>query len=451
MPDPVTGAIAELARTADGHARRELLRRSAVLHDPRAVAAIYDQVVALTRVDLERADRLGQAARWLANRLRDDYCHAQALRATGHVLYARGRYAQALDRYEAALDLLRRLGRELDIGRTLSGALQTLIYLGRYDQALAWADEARAIFARNGDRLRLARLDSNSANILYRQDRFDEAMALYRRAYQELASGCGEPQDFAAVLSNMAVCSISANDFNEALRFYREARDYCGRHDMPLLVAEADYNIAYLHFLRGEYALAIELYHAARCHCRDLDDRYHQALCDLDESEMYLELNLSEDGSELARRALERFRQLGLGYETAKATAFLAIAASHQGNATRALELFRQARALFLRERNRVWPALINLYQALVLYHEGAAARARKCARAAFRFFSKSPLTAKAAACELLLARLDLESGNLASALEGRQIRARAGGEGRIPRLELPGLVPSGAGARSRG
>ena len=187
---------------------------------------------------------------------------------------------------------------------------------------------------------------------------------------------------------------------------------------MPLLVAEADYNIAYLHYLRGEYALAIELYHAARYHCRELDDRYHQALCDLDESEMYLELNLSEDGAELARRALERFRQLGLGYETAKATAFLAIAASHQGNATRALELFRQARALFLRERNRVWPALIDLYQALVLYHEGAGARARQCARAAFRFFSKSPLTAKAAACELLLARLDLEAGNLAAALE---------------------------------
>ena len=62
----------------------------------------------------------------------------------------------------------------------------------------------------------------------------------------------------------MAVCSISLNDFNEALRFYREARDYCGRHGMPLLVAEADYNIAYLHYLRGEYALAIELYHAAR-------------------------------------------------------------------------------------------------------------------------------------------------------------------------------------------
>ena len=139
MPDPVADAIAELVRTADGHARRELLRRSVVLHDPGAVAAIYDQVVALTRVDLERADRLGQAARWLANRLRDDYCRAQALRATGHVLYARGRYAQALDRYEAALDLLRRLGRELDIGRTLSGALHTLIYLGRYDQALAWA------------------------------------------------------------------------------------------------------------------------------------------------------------------------------------------------------------------------------------------------------------------------------------------------------------------------
>lgn len=426
-PDEVAGAIAELARTAEGAARRELLRRRTVLHHPDAVSAIYDQVVALIRVDLERAGRLGHAARWLANRLRDDYCRAQALRATGHVLYARGRYLQALDRYETALDLLRRLDRDLDVGRTLSGALHTLIYLGRYDQALAWAEEARAIFARYGDRLRLARLDSNSANILYRQDRFDEALALYRRAYQEFAAAGGEPADFAAVLSNMAVCSISANDFNQALRFYREAREHCARHGMPLLVAEADYNIAYLHFLRGEYALAIELYHAARRNCRELDDRYHQALCDLDESEMYLELNLSEDGEELAQRALGQFRQLGLGYEAAKATAFLALAASHQGNTARALDLFRQARTLFLGERNRIWPALIDLYQALVLAREGAGLRARKFARAAFRFFSNSPLTAKAAACELLLARLDLAEGDLSSALRaGRSALERA-------------------------
>jgi len=33
---------------------------------------------------------------------------------------------------------------------------------------------------------------------------------------------------------------------------------------MPLLVAQADYNIAYLYYLRGEYSRAIEALYAAR-------------------------------------------------------------------------------------------------------------------------------------------------------------------------------------------
>jgi hypothetical protein len=53
---------------------------------------------------------------------------------------------------------------------------------------------------------------------------------------------------------------------------------------------ESDYNIAYLHFLRT----AIALYEATRELCKRLGDPYHRALCDLDQSEMYLELNLSE-------------------------------------------------------------------------------------------------------------------------------------------------------------
>ena len=285
-----------------------------------------------------------------------------------------------------------------------------MIYVGRYEQALEWAREAREIFARLGDRLRLARLDHNSANIYYRQDRFEEALALYRQAYGELQAS-GGPADIAAVLSNMAVCSISLNDFSGALAYYRQAREHCERHAMPLLVAEADYNVAYLHYLRGEYVRAIELYDQAREHCRRLDDRYHGALCDLDQSEMYLELNLVEEGGDLAARALERFRQLEMPYEAAKAMAFLAIAASHQGRTERALALFSSSRQLFVAERNRVWPALIDLYQALVLYREGDYARARVLAHTALRVFHGASLAGRAALCELLLARIALAAG----------------------------------------
>src|SRR6266481_7024133 len=221
---------------------------------------------------------------------------------------------------------------EIEVGRTLSGSLQTLIYLGRYDEAFTFAKRAHDIFARYGDHLRLARLDTNMGNILYRQDRFVEALELYRRSYDQFLT-IGEPLDVAAALKNMATCQISLNQFRQSLETYHAARAWCESHNMPLLVAETDYNIAYLYYLRGEYTRAIELYRAAREHCEALGDRYHQALCDLDQSEMYLELNLNEEGAHLARRALDGFRQLAMGYEAAKALTNLAIATSHHGDA----------------------------------------------------------------------------------------------------------------------
>ncbi len=402
--------IAELRQNPDPAARRGILRTNRELHDPAVVDLLYDEVVRLARLDVQQAARVAQSALWIAEKLRDDYCRAQGMRAAGHVLLMRGKYPAAVRAYGDALDLFRRLGRDAEAGRTLyGGSLQALIYLGQYEQALAWAEEAREIFERLGDRLRLARLDTNVGNILYRQDRFEEALACYRRAYKRFVRQ-SEPEDIAITLRNMAVCYISLANFAKAMETYREARAHCEQANMPLLVAEADYNIAYLHFQRGEYARAVELYQSARQHCQRLGDPYHKALCDLDQAEMYLELNLEEEGAQLADLAATAFRDLGMRYEEAKGLTFLAVAASHQGRVGRALELYRSARSLFVREHNRVWVALIDLYRAVVLYQEGRYSRAWRLRAAAFSFFSGSSLRTKSALCELLRARLHLQA-----------------------------------------
>jgi tetratricopeptide (TPR) repeat protein len=408
--------IAQLAGIQDVGKRREILHRHRRLHAPKVVEMLYEEVVRLARVDLRQADRLAQAASWIANRLEDDYCRAQGLRAAGHVLLIRGRYAEALESYRSALSLFRRLGRDADVGRTLyGGSLQALIYLGQYEKAFAWALEAREIFFRLGDRTRLARLDTNMGNILYRQDRFNEALECYRRAYEEFSRN-GEPQDVAITLRNMAVCYISLADFGKAMATYEQARAHCERNGMPLMVAEADYNIAYLHYQRGEYARAVELYQSTREHCVRLGDPYHKALCDLDQSEMFLELNLDEEGAQLAGQAAADFGNLGMRYEEAKALTFLAIAAGNRGRAAQALKLLVQARRLFAKERNRFWVALIDLYRAVVLYRNGHFERARRLCVSAFSFFSKSSLESKAALCELLRARLHLQARAYAGA-----------------------------------
>ncbi len=411
-PPRLDAMLEQLAIEPQKRKRHKLLEASRELWDAALVSRLYDEMVRLARVNLKQAERMAEAALWVSEQIDDLGSRAIGLRAVGHVHFLKGDHPPALERYQAALKIYEELGKELEVGRTLSGALQTLIYLSLYDQAFDWAQRAHEIFARHGDRLRLARLDTNMANILYRQDRFEEALELYRRA-SAVFSEIGEPQDVAISLKNMATCQISLTEFRDALDTYRQARAVCVEHGMPLLVAEADYNIAYLYYLRGEYTRAIELYRATREHCAELGDSYHQGLCDLDQSEMYLELNLSEEGSFLAKRAYETFRHLGMGYEMAKAMANVAIAFSHKGDSATALNLFRDARDLFEQEHNHAWTAIVDLYQALVFFQDGRLEEAEGLCRAALRFFAESPLIGKAALCQLLLARIHLSAARV--------------------------------------
>lgn len=178
---------------------------------------------------------------------------------------------------------------------------------------------------------------------------------------------------------------------------------------MPLLVAQADYNIAYLYYLRGEYSRAIEALYAARRACEATGDAYHFALCHLDLSDIYLELNLSEEAREIAHEGFLRFEKLGMGYEAAKTLANEATAYGQQGKTVQALERFTKAREMFAWEKNLVWPWLIDLYQSLLLFHEGRHFEARRLGAAAAAFFDQSALAGKAVLAHLLLARIALQ------------------------------------------
>jgi len=409
-PASLDSLVASLAAEAQPLRRRQILLASRDWWRPETVTRFYDEMIRLVRIDLAQGERLARAAAWLADKLDDAYSRATGARALGHIAQLRRRYEPAREFYQSALGIYERLGKELEVGRTLNGSLQTLVYLGRWDEAFACAARAEAIFSKLGERRHLARLDIAMGNVLHRLDRFDEAIERYRRALPV----CEELDDYqyvAIALRNMATCQIQMCDFRDALETYNSARAYCVSHDMPLLVAEADYNIAYLYYLRGEYTRAIEMYRTARERCVALDDKFHQGLCDLDQAEMYLELNLSEEGAHLARKALHTFRQLGMGYEAAKALTNIAIAASHHGDTQFALELFRNARDWFTHEHNLAWVAMIDLYQALVHYQEGNLTEARVLCERAFEFFSKSPLVGRAVLSQLILARIHLNTG----------------------------------------
>ncbi len=426
--------VERVAKLADPAERQREVAAADAL-DRSTVQRLFDEVAREAHVDAGRAAALVALATRLADLLDDDFSRGLAHKAAAFLLYLKSDYEEALARFEVAAELFAGEGAELDHAATLSSSIHTLAYLGRYDDAYAAAARARAVFEARGEKLRLARLDTNEGNILFRQERIGEALERYRAAlagFEELDAG---PQDIAGALHNIITCSIALHDFDGSLAAYQRLLRHCERHGMDPVAAQAEYNIAYLHFLRGEYDLALDLYREARALAKRIDDRYHQALCDLDQAEIVLELNMREEGSRLAADALAAFDELGLGYEAGKALAFLAIAASQEGRAVQALELFRRAKQRFSAEGNDAWVAILDLYQAVIYHDEKRFLEARKLALAALDFFASSKLIGKTVMCELLLAQIALQAGDVGEA--GTRVTAALE---RLQTLDTPAL-----------
>ena len=427
--------LTELAQLKDDAGRRTFLSRHKHLVRTASVERLAREVVEKVRVDMKLALRLAEAAVLIARRLRRKESLALALRAKANALYGGGHNREAVEHHDQAFKLYEALGILKEAARTLSSSVQPLILLGEYDRAFAASERAKEIFTRLEDPWRLARLEINVGNIFHRQDRFEEALQHYETAYERLLP-YKDAEGIAVVLGNMAVCLISLNDFARALDIYRKARVVAEQNGMPLLVAQADYNVAYLYYLRGEYSRAIEMLYAARRACEATGDAYHFALCHLDLSDVYLELNLSEEAREMAHEGYSRFQKLGMQYEAAKTLANEAIAYGQQGKTALALERFAQAREMFAQEKNLVWPWLLDLYQSLLLFHEGRHFEARRLCVAAAEFFDRTLLIGKAVLARLLLSRIALQLGDPS----GAQSEADAA-VARLPHVQSPALI----------
>ena len=400
-----------------------------------AVETLCVEVPRVVRVNLERAAHLAEIAQWLAADVGDEFSAARAARAGANALHYLGETARSQVLYEEALKRFVRLGEESEAAITRSSSLLNLAYLGEYDLVFDWEEAARETFERLGDGLRLAILEHNVGNILYRQDRYEEALERYQFAYEEFRK-LERAENVAICLRNIAVCHISLHQFEEAGSVYERSRAFCEEHGLARLVLEVDYNIAYLYFLRGEYARSIQLFRTARRQCEAVGDDYHKALCDLDQSEIYLELNLVDEAAKLAESAYTGFSALQMPYETAKALTFQALAVGRLGKSEQALELLRQAQEIFVREGNSLWPAWIDFYQGVVLFREGQPSAAVKLASAALESFEALGDDQRAAMCLVLLAELQQVLGKLEPA------RARCyDALMRLMELSLPALA----------
>jgi CHAT domain-containing protein len=409
--------LRELPRLHHHSVQLKFIARHPQLRTVETVSWLSDLSRDQTKADPSRALPLAEMAIAVASQLRDKSSQARSFRAMANALYVSGRSKEALVYHEKARRIFKKARNRKEVARTLSASIQPLILMGRYDQALANAKEARQIFRSYKDDWRLARLDLNTGNIFHRQDRFAEALNWYQKAHRYFTlDGEKDPEATGVALHNIAMCKVSLNDFHGAFAAHQEARAFANKHGMHVLVAQSDYNIATLHYLRGEFSRAIRMLLETLEVCKTNNDGYHVGLCHLDLSEIYLQLNLNEPAEEMAREASTEFKKLGFGYETGRSLVNLALAMARQNKPESALKMLGKARRRFVEEKNFAWPFLTDFYQAIVMTRQGRFHEALNRCRTANRFFRTAKIPDKFVSTKLLLAQLQLLSEKLQAA-----------------------------------
>jgi len=283
----------------------------------------------------------------------------EAWRMLAYTLTANEQYEEAIPYYARALERLEQIGESGQAARAKLGYIAALFHTGRYDQALQVARTAEAWFEKNKDESGFARLCTNIANLYHRLDDHMQAYRYHLMAVETFAK-IGDQQALAQSYLNLGNALASIDSFEKADEMYEKSA--AAGHEIAMLdlCAQANYNRAYLHYLRGRYSDALQSFARLRQRFAHSGSR-HSALCDLDEAEIYIQLNLSGEAAELAGRAAARFQELGLAYEKAKATAFCGVAWMQMQRYSVALEAFGRAQEIFQAEGNQYWIAVLDL------------------------------------------------------------------------------------------
>lgn len=412
--------LASLAQIRDAAQQRAFISKAPTPPNQALVESLSARIRELLPRDPELAQVLAETNLYVASLLDTPIAWAYATRARAQVLYTMRKCADAEPFYERAVDLFEKSGMIGEVGRTLVGRMENLMYISRYTEALNLGDRARAALQKAKDTHYLPTLEIALGNVYYRLNRYTESLLHYDRA-QKALENTENYLSIAAIGLNRAQVFTQMNRFDEAVQCFEMTKQHCERHGMTLWAAIADRGISQMNFLRGNYSTALRILEQVRRKHEELNDPRRVGLCDMDRSEIYLQLNLFEDAAKNASRAHEMFERLGQRYEAAKCLTFRAIAEFKMMNDKDAEEAFLSARDMFVKEGNDLWIAAVDLWRAQLLIRQQKFSSAQELARRSAEIFEKQQMPVRAADARVLSAQSWQELDDMAAALQEAQ------------------------------
>jgi CHAT domain-containing protein len=351
-----------------------------------------------------------------------------ALTANEQSLEALPYYEQVIAGFEARGNLAR-------ASRVRIGYVEALLHSGRYNDAFSVARIAEKWLKENGDDAAYARLCTGVANAYSRLDqhqRSSEYYAIAARVFEDI----NDRSALAKVYLNLGYVLYRLDRFEESDTMYERAEQVGHELRLEALEEQAKYNRAYLHFLRGLYTKALQGF--SRIREQLTSSSRHLGLCDLDEAEIYLQLNLSKDAATLAKRAIERFSDIEMRYEEAKARTHYGVALMQMKRFAEALEMFQTAQERFELEGNAYWVAVLDLHRADVHLAVERYAEARSLAADALQRFETLGIASRRMLSLVILARISLALDDVGAAEQHLAQVSSIVEQTRVPLLLFP-------------
>jgi len=284
--------------------------------------------------------------------------YVTALRVFGWVSLVAGQYRQAEKAYLEARGLLR--GSAIDRARIDRVLIDIYMYLADFGEARRRARTALAVFRRLNEPADIARTEVNYANLLHRQDLHTEAQTYYKQAadYFEKA---GPPVAVALCYYNLANTQVQLFHFDNAGETYSKAKTIFEEHNQSLHATGCLYGLAWLHMLQGDFHVALTELAECERRYRAGGNARELVLCQLDQAETYLGLNLLSYARQAAEGAAAGASQLGIAYEEAKGNFFAGVASLRMGQRKDAHRALRAARDGFEIEKNQGFLAAVDM------------------------------------------------------------------------------------------
>jgi CHAT domain-containing protein/tetratricopeptide (TPR) repeat protein len=400
------------------------LKHLAALMNPQTLQSLFDRIWERIRplyvgqarsTEASQGLLLAQAALSLASYAGDPRLLIEARHMMARSLGASEEFTKAIPFYQQTISGLKEAGDFPQAARLHLALIGLLLNSDRYAEAFDVARVAEQLFTGSHDDMGLARLYHNIGNIYHRTDDHTKAYEYYLKAYR-MFEELGDQGALAHSSFNLGNALADIDQFEQSDEMYARAVKLSGELGMKDLWTQANYNRSYLYYLRGRYSAALEGFSRLRQTFEQSGSLRHYALCDLDEAEIYIQLNLSQDAAGLALRAAEQFGQLGLGYERAKATAFHGVALIQLRRFPEALEAFRNAQRIFEFENNQYWIGLLDLYRSEVHISLARYWEAQALAAQAKTTFDKLAIPSKKIFSLVLLGRVALALNDLIAA-----------------------------------